>query len=71
MTRHFPKPAEELSVEEMLSRPPQKHSLGHYVKNARDVKAPVVDKAKQAREFEEAKKELLRAKDELQKLSRR
>ncbi len=67
LSRHFPKPAEDISVEEMLERPAQKHSLGHWFKNARDLKPLPVDKAKQAKEFEETKKELLRAKEEMQR----
>ncbi|KAK3944638.1 hypothetical protein QBC46DRAFT_157616 [Diplogelasinospora grovesii] len=69
LQRQFPKPEHEPTVEEMLARPPQKWSVGHYVKNAREVKAPVVDKEQEAKAFAEAKKELLRAKQELQNLA--
>ncbi|KAK3333435.1 hypothetical protein B0T19DRAFT_440196 [Cercophora scortea] len=69
MTKSFPKPTRELSVEEMLARPAQKHSLSHYLKNARDCRVPVVDKAKSAKDFADAKRDLLRAKEELQRLS--
>lgn len=68
MSRTFPKPAEDIPLAELLLRPPGKWSLGHYVKNARDVKRPVVDKEKQAKDFEAAKRELLRAKAELENL---
>ncbi|KAK3692531.1 hypothetical protein B0T22DRAFT_475443 [Podospora appendiculata] len=69
MTKTFPKPTRELSVEEMLARPAQKYSLGHYIKNARDCRMPVVDKAKSAQDFADVKRELLRAKEDLQRLS--
>jgi hypothetical protein len=51
----------------MLSRTPQKWSVGHYVKNAREAKTPVLDKEQQARAFAEAKKELLAAKAALER----
>lgn len=71
MSQAFPKPADDLPLEELLSRPPGKWSLGHYVKNARDVKRPPVDKEKQARDFEAAKRDLLRAKAELENLGKK
>lgn len=71
MSRSFPKPAGELSVEELLARKPHKWALGHWVENARPLKAPVVDKEKLAKEFEKEKMELLRAKEELQKFARK
>lgn len=67
LSRHFPKPAQESSVEEMLARPPQKWSLGAYVKSAREARAPVQDKEQQARAFADTKKELLAAKEALQR----
>jgi hypothetical protein len=67
LSRHFPKPDYEPTLEEMLARPPQKWSVGHYVKNAREAKAPVRDKEQQARAFEEAKRELLAAKAALER----
>jgi hypothetical protein len=51
----------------MLARPPQKWSVGHYVKNARETKAPVHDKEQQAKAFAEAKRELLAAKEALER----
>jgi hypothetical protein len=62
LSRQFPKPTHEPSLEEMLARPPQKWSVGHYVKNAREAKTPVQDKEQQAKAFAEAKRELLAAK---------
>ncbi|KXX73980.1 hypothetical protein MMYC01_202271 [Madurella mycetomatis] len=67
MSRNFPKPAHEPSLEELLARPPGKRSLGHYVKNAREVAPPPVDPAQRARKFEDAKRELLRAKEEIER----
>jgi hypothetical protein len=67
LSRDFPKPAHEPSLDELLARPPGKWSLGHYVKNARAVTPPApLDPAERARQFEEAKRELLRAKAELE-----
>lgn len=69
MSRDFPKPDHEPTLEEMLARPPQKWSVGHYVKNAREAKLPVRDKEEQARAFADAKRELLAAKAELEQSS--
>ncbi|KAK3357526.1 hypothetical protein B0T25DRAFT_516939 [Lasiosphaeria hispida] len=71
MSRQFPKPTHEPSLEEMLARPAQKWSLSHYVKNARDRKTPVADKEKEAQDFERTKNALRQAKEELQRLSER
>ncbi|KAL2128045.1 hypothetical protein VTI74DRAFT_9792 [Chaetomium olivicolor] len=73
MSRSFPKPAHEPSLDELLARKPPKWSLGHYVKNAR-VRADVAAEQQQqeeerARKFEEAKRELLRAKEEIERLA--
>ncbi|OIW33256.1 hypothetical protein CONLIGDRAFT_165860 [Coniochaeta ligniaria NRRL 30616] len=67
LSRNFPKPTHEPTLEEMLARPPQKWSVGHYVKNAREAKAPVHDKEQQAKAFAEAKRELLAAKEALER----
>ncbi|EGO57773.1 hypothetical protein NEUTE1DRAFT_109965 [Neurospora tetrasperma FGSC 2508] len=56
------KPAEEATIEELLARPPPKHSLSYYVKNARDRRMPVVDPEEERMRFEKAKAELLAAK---------
>lgn len=66
MSRSFPKPAHEPSLDELLARPPAKWSLGHYVKNAREVAPLPADPAQRARQFEDAKRELLRAKAEME-----
>ncbi|KAK3900446.1 hypothetical protein C8A05DRAFT_35910 [Staphylotrichum tortipilum] len=72
MSRDFPKPAHEPSLDELLARPPGKWSLGHYVKNARprrDAAAATAARAEEeARRFEEAKRELRRAKEEIEGL---
>ncbi|KAK0623543.1 hypothetical protein B0T14DRAFT_495006 [Immersiella caudata] len=68
MTCHFPKPTEELNLDEMLAREPRKHTLGHWFKNGKEVRLPETTPAQQAKAFEDAKKELLRAKEEMLKL---
>lgn len=62
LQRHFEKPTEEATVEELLARPPLKHSLSHYVRNARDRRVPTVDLGEEKKRFEKAKAELLAAK---------
>ncbi|KAK0621249.1 hypothetical protein B0T17DRAFT_508620 [Bombardia bombarda] len=69
MSCKFPKPTQEATLEEMLARPPQKWSVGHYVKHARDYQAPAVDKEKQAKAFADTKRELLKAKEDLKMLA--
>ncbi|KAK1765689.1 hypothetical protein QBC33DRAFT_560609 [Phialemonium atrogriseum] len=69
LSRQYPAPIREVSVEEMLARPPQKWSLGHYVKNAREARTPVLDKEQQGKDFAEAKRELLAAKEQLKQLA--
>lgn len=59
MHRTFPKPPTEPSITELLELPPQKLSLRNHVKNARDARVPVVDKAKETKAFEDIKKALL------------
>jgi hypothetical protein len=71
LSRDFPKPAREPTLEEMLARPPQKWSLGHYVKHAREARVPVPDKEAQARAFAETKQQLLKAREELSQLESR
>jgi hypothetical protein len=78
MSRQFPKPAHEPSLDELLARTPGKWSLGHYVKNARERKKAGVAAAaevergeteeeaeERARKFDEVKRDLLRAKEEM------
>jgi len=68
----FPPPTSEATVEEMLARSPQKWSLRHYLRdNAREAKVAIKDREAQARAFEDAKKELLKAKEELSLLANR
>lgn len=62
LSRQFPKPDQEPTLDELLARKPGKWTLGHYVKNARDVglqtQQPVNTEARR-RELEEAKRKLL------------
>ncbi|KAK3379379.1 hypothetical protein B0T24DRAFT_611614 [Lasiosphaeria ovina] len=67
MSRDFPPPARQATLEEMLARPPGKWSLKGYVQRAReDVKGTTTaeddaaDAAKRARAFADAKLALLR-----------
>ena len=69
MARQYPPPAQQASVEEMLARPPQKWSLGHYVKNAREAKIFSPNKEQKEREFANAKRELLAAGEEIRRLT--
>ncbi|KAL1843421.1 hypothetical protein VTJ49DRAFT_1771 [Mycothermus thermophilus] len=68
LSRDFPKPANEPSLEELLARKPLRHSLQHVLRNPRE---PAVQRkeeeeaAERQRKFEEAKKKLLEAKEEL------
>lgn len=73
LSRQFPVPAQEPSLDELLARSPPKYSLGRWVKNARTAK-PRDDStaeeaaARRARELEAAKAELRRAKEEMERL---
>lgn len=73
MSREFPKPAHEPSLDELLARAPGKWSLGHYVKNARvrvaSRPAAETEAEERARKFEETKRELLRAKAEIEAIA--
>ncbi|KAH8894772.1 hypothetical protein GQ53DRAFT_820466 [Thozetella sp. PMI_491] len=68
LCRDFPKPADQINVAEMISRPPQPHSLRYYVKNARDLEIPAESKEVQAKKFAEEKKKLLAASNKLNHL---
>ena len=66
LSRTYQPMREEPSLDELLARKPAKWSLGHYVKHAKVVRGETAgDQAQRAREFETAKRELLRAKREL------
>ncbi|KAJ4292330.1 hypothetical protein N0V88_005962 [Collariella sp. IMI 366227] len=70
MSRSFPAPAEEPSMDELLARKPGKWSLGHYVKNAREATHPQAkegEEEERKRKFEEVKGALRRAKEEMEK----
>ncbi|KAK4157961.1 hypothetical protein C8A00DRAFT_29031 [Chaetomidium leptoderma] len=69
MSRSFPEPAHEPSLDELLARPPGKWSLGHYVKNARvpDAgKLAATEAEGRATKFEQVKRDLRRAQEEIQ-----
>lgn len=70
MSRAFPKPEHEPTLDELLARKPGKWSLGHYVKNARERRQkPAVGETEaqeRARKFEETKRALRRAKEEIE-----
>ncbi|KAH6850276.1 hypothetical protein B0I37DRAFT_110191 [Chaetomium sp. MPI-CAGE-AT-0009] len=73
MSRHFPKPTHQPSLEELLAREPCKRSIGHYVKNYRERKVSPepqteAEFAERAREFEETKKKLLADREKLASL---
>lgn len=74
LSREFPLPEDEPSLDELLARKPGKWSLGHYVKHAR-VRRGLEEgdggeelAQQRQRELEDAKKELLRAKEEMELL---
>ncbi|KAK4165307.1 hypothetical protein QBC43DRAFT_287857 [Cladorrhinum sp. PSN259] len=62
LSREFPKPAHEPTLDELLARKPGKWSLNHYVKNAKDISLQPEQPANveaRRREMEEAKRRLL------------
>ncbi|TPX12060.1 uncharacterized protein E0L32_007175 [Thyridium curvatum] len=69
LSREYPKPAAEIDVAEALTREPRKWTLAHWAKNAKDTQPATLSKEIQARKFEEAKKELLKARAEMAALS--
>ncbi|KAL2263223.1 hypothetical protein VTK26DRAFT_7717 [Humicola hyalothermophila] len=73
LSRTYGPVGEEPSLDELLARKPGKWSLGHYVKHAKvrhDAQGSEVDRERRARELEQAKRELLRAKEEMDGLRR-
>ncbi|KAL2164593.1 hypothetical protein VTH06DRAFT_3810 [Thermothelomyces fergusii] len=63
MSREYPKPTQELSLDEMLARKPGKHSLSYYLRHPKESK--ITDEprtaeefAERARKFEETKQKL-------------
>lgn len=68
MSRAFPPPAADLpSLDELLARPPGRHSLRHWVRNARETDAGAVAagmEAERLRWLEKVKGDLRRAKEE-------
>ncbi|KAK2605202.1 hypothetical protein N8I77_008057 [Diaporthe amygdali] len=71
LSRSFPKPTEDVNLDEMLARKPLKWTLGHYVKEVptREPSKPAEDKDRLARDMEAKKKEMLAAKEEILRLS--
>ncbi|KAL1871397.1 hypothetical protein Daus18300_004764 [Diaporthe australafricana] len=71
LSRTFPKPTEDVNLDEMLARKPLKWTLGHYVKEApsREPSKPVEDKDRLAQDMEAKKKEMPAAKEEILRLS--
>ena len=69
LSRHYPKPTAEINVAEALARQPGRWTLGYWVKNAKDMQPPVQSRELQATKFADAKRELLRAKGDLELLS--
>ncbi|KAI3393315.1 hypothetical protein diail_4448 [Diaporthe ilicicola] len=71
LSRTFPKPSEEVNLDDLLARKPLKWTLGHYVKeaSAREPSKPVEDKDRLAQDMEAKKKEMLAAKEEIRRLS--
>lgn len=71
LARTFPKPTEDVDLDEMLARKPLKWTLGHYVKetSTREPSKPVEDKDRLAQDMEARKKEMLAAKEEIRRLS--
>ncbi|KAH6624994.1 hypothetical protein B0J18DRAFT_197404 [Chaetomium sp. MPI-SDFR-AT-0129] len=82
MSRTFPKPAVEPSLDELLARKPLKHSLGYYVQNSSRVAAAKASQeslrasseeavAERARKFEETKRRLMMDQEKLAGLGKR
>lgn len=71
LARAFPKPSEDVDLDEMLNRKPLKWTLGHYVKEAatRESSRLAEDKDRLAQDMEAKKKEMLAAKEEIRRLS--
>ncbi|TLD23205.1 hypothetical protein PspLS_07301 [Pyricularia sp. CBS 133598] len=74
LLREFPKPPEQVDIEEMLTRPPGKWSLGHYFNKSRHAAKetmlkPTLEDRKG--ELEEAKKQLIAARNEIRQLGTR
>ncbi|KAL2143361.1 hypothetical protein VTI28DRAFT_10540 [Corynascus sepedonium] len=75
LSRDYPKPTEEATLEEMLARKPCKHSLGHYVRNPKESNIhheprTEAEFAERARKFEEIKRELRMDRERLASLAK-
>ncbi|EAQ89172.1 predicted protein [Chaetomium globosum CBS 148.51] len=77
MSREFPTPAREPTVEDMFTRPPGKLSLQHWVKNCKmrqvSGERPLneAEAAERARHFEETKRELMADKEKFASVMKR
>lgn len=62
LARTFPKPTEDVDLDEMLARKPLKWTVGHYVKEAaiRESSRPAEDKDRLAQDMEAKKEEIRR-----------
>ncbi|KAK4245392.1 hypothetical protein C7999DRAFT_16401 [Corynascus novoguineensis] len=74
LSRDYPKPTEEATLEEMLARKPCKHSLGHYLRNPKESNIhheprTEAEFAERARKFEETKRELRMDRERLASLA--
>ena len=71
LSRNFPKPTEDVDLDEMLARKPLKWTLGHYVKevSTREPSRPAEDKGRVAQDMEAKKMEMLVVKEEIRRLS--
>ena len=63
LSRDYPKPTHEPGLEELLARTPGRWSLSHYVKNAPVTGVFEVEAAERARNFEQVKRDLVKAKE--------
>lgn len=71
LSRDYPKPTGEVNLDEMLARKPKKWTLGHYITetSTRKLPNPVEDKQQIVQDLEAKKRELLDAKEYIQKLT--
>lgn len=69
LSREYPKPTADIDVAEALAREPRKWTLAHWAKNAKEAQRIPLSKEIQAKKFEEAKKELMKAKAEMAALT--
>ena len=69
LSRTYPKPEGDLDLAEALAREPLRWSLGHWRKNARDVRVPesaTLHSEASKKRFQDAKNDLMRSHASLQ-----